>query len=89
LRHPFLVLEQIAKLAKQRLVIETHIDALDVSRPAMIFYPGKELANDETNWWGPNIPCVEAMLRDCGFRHVEVFPDNTYGARATFIGTRL
>jgi hypothetical protein len=33
----------------------------------MIFYPGTELANDPTNWWGPNIPCVEAMLRDQGF----------------------
>jgi tRNA (mo5U34)-methyltransferase len=27
----------------------------------------KNLAGDPTNWWAPNLACVEAMLRDCGF----------------------
>jgi tRNA (mo5U34)-methyltransferase len=67
MRHPLLALERAAGVCSEMLILETQIDATDESRPAMIFYPGTELANDPTNWWGPNIPCVEAMLRDQGF----------------------
>jgi len=70
LRHPFLTLEAVAKLVNEVLVLETAMDALDVERPAMIFYPGAELNDDPTNWWGPNRLCVEAMLRDVGFPKV-------------------
>lgn len=69
-RHPLKVLEQVAELVLDTLVLETHLDAHDVGRPAMIFYPGRELADDPTNWWGPNRACVEAMLRDVGFQDV-------------------
>lgn len=88
LRHPFKVLEQIASLAKEWLIVETHLDALDVQRPAMIFYPGAELANDPTNWWGPNPACVEAMLRDVGFVHVESYTHPIYANRGIFRGRR-
>ena len=67
LRHPLLGLEKAASVCSDLLIVETQIDAVNEARPAMIFYPGTELANDPTNWWGPNIPCVEAMLRDRGF----------------------
>jgi tRNA (mo5U34)-methyltransferase len=66
-RHPFLALEQAASVAKDLLIVETHMDAANETRPAMIMYPGKELNDDPTNWWGPNRQCVEAMLRDLGF----------------------
>jgi len=66
-RDPLGALEQIAPLVGETLVVETHLDALDVDRPAMIFYPGKVLADDYTNWWGPNRACVEEMLREVGF----------------------
>jgi hypothetical protein len=36
----------------------------------MIFYPGAELGEDHTNWWGSNRACVEAMLTSIGFREV-------------------
>ena len=84
LRHPFAALERIARLATECLIIETHIDAIDVPRPAMIFYPGAELANDPTNWWGPNPACVEAMLRDVGFSHVESHLHPMYANRGIF-----
>jgi len=45
------------------LIVETHLDAADVARPAMIMYPGQELNSDSTNWWGPNRACVEHLLR--------------------------
>jgi tRNA (mo5U34)-methyltransferase len=88
LRHPFAAIERIASLATEWLIVETHLDAADVPRPAMIFYPNAELANDPTNWWGPNPACVEAMLRDVGFDHVESVPHPLYGNRGIFRARR-
>jgi tRNA (mo5U34)-methyltransferase len=72
LKHPLLGLERVASVTGELLILETHVDLLDVEQPAMAFYPGRELANDPTNWWGPNGPAVEAMLRTAGFRRTEV-----------------
>lgn len=88
LRHPFQVMEHIAKLSTDTLIVETHVDAMELDRPAMIFYPEKELAGDETNWWGPNTLCVEAMLRDVGFPNIETILHPIYESRAIFIGRR-
>ena len=71
-RHPLLVLENIAEVTGERLILETHTDLIDCDRPVMIFYPGSEFADDPTNWWGPNTPLVEAMLHDVGFRKVKL-----------------
>lgn len=72
LRHPLLGLEKVAAVTRAMLILETHADLLDLGRPAMAFYPGSELARDQTNWWGPNIAAVEAMLRVVGFGRIEV-----------------
>jgi tRNA (mo5U34)-methyltransferase len=71
LRHPLYVLETLFDLTIEHLVVETYIDALDYPRPAMAFYPGAEAGGDPTNWWGPNVRCVEDMLRVVGFTRVE------------------
>jgi tRNA (mo5U34)-methyltransferase len=84
LRHPFHTLEQISPLVRETLIVETHMDALGESRPSMIFYPNAELANDPTNWWGPNEACVTAMLNDVGFRRVEFTPHPRYPTRGIF-----
>ena len=73
-RHPLLALERAASVCTGTLVVETVLDAMEVVRPAMVFYPGAELKNDPSSWWGPNRPCVEAMLRDVGFRHIRFTP---------------
>lgn len=73
LRHPLLALEKIFAVTGDLLILETHVDLLDCPRPAMVFYPGAEFAGDPTNWWGPNCAAVEAMLRDVGFRDVQLF----------------
>jgi tRNA (mo5U34)-methyltransferase len=88
LRHPFLALERVSKLAKEMMIVETHVDALDEPRPAMIFYPGSECANDNTNWWGPNLACVEAMLKDVGFPKVEYTAHPIHANRAIFHARR-
>lgn len=87
LRDPLQALEHVGKLARRTLIVETHVDALDVARPAMIFYPGSELNGDPTNWWGPNPPCVIAMMRDVGFA-VEHLAHPVHANRAIFIGRR-
>jgi tRNA (mo5U34)-methyltransferase len=74
LRHPFQVLESVARVVSETLIVETAMDAADVPRPAMIFYPADELNGDGSNWWGPNRACVEAMLRDVGFPDVRFTP---------------
>ncbi|MBU3076695.1 class I SAM-dependent methyltransferase [Sphingomonas quercus] len=61
---------QIAGCARDLMIVETHHDALDVTRPAMIFYPADTLNQDATNWWGPNPHCMWWLLRECGFGRV-------------------
>jgi tRNA (mo5U34)-methyltransferase len=87
LRNPLRVLTRLAPLAREVFIVETHLDARWVRRPAMIFYPGSELLNDPTNWWGPNAACVEAMLRDVGFSEVS-HARNIVRRRGIFHATR-
>jgi tRNA (mo5U34)-methyltransferase len=71
-QNPLLVLERVAAVCKELLIVETYIDQrMGEDYPAMVFYPGSELSNDPTNWWGPNARCVEAMLRTVGFPNIE------------------
>jgi tRNA (mo5U34)-methyltransferase len=70
LRHPLLALERVASVARALLIVETVVDMAGIRRPAMAFYPGRELNNDPTNWWAPNVLGLEAMLRDVGFAEV-------------------
>jgi tRNA (mo5U34)-methyltransferase len=70
LRDPLRALEQVAQLAGDTLVVETRMTLRYVRKPVMQFHPGSTLGNDPTNWWTPNRRCVEAMLRDLGFKQV-------------------
>jgi tRNA (mo5U34)-methyltransferase len=73
MRHPLLALERVAAVTSDQLIMETHVDMLDEPRPAMAFYPDRELNGDETNWCGPNPPMILAMLRTVGFRKATVY----------------
>lgn len=72
MRHPMLALDKVFSVCQNLCIIETAVDMLHSKRPASAFYPGTELTNDPTNWWGPNIECVCAMLRAAGFSRVQV-----------------
>jgi tRNA (mo5U34)-methyltransferase len=72
LRHPFLALERVASVTRDYLIVETVVDLVGFRRPAMAFYPARELNNDPTNWWGPNVPAVVGMLESLGFVKVTV-----------------
>jgi tRNA (mo5U34)-methyltransferase len=70
LRHPLLALERVASVTRDLLIVETVVDMLGVRRPAMAFYPDRELNGDPTNWWAPNVAAVEGMLHTVGFQRV-------------------
>src|SRR5262245_15082424 len=70
MKHPYAALERVASVARDLLILETHVDLLNVRDPAMAFYPGMELDDDSTNWCGPNPGALEWMLRDVGFASV-------------------
>ena len=71
MKHPLLTLERVASVCRGQLILWTQIDLASVDRPAMAFYPGTELNNDPTNWWGPNPAAVNAMLTTAGFSRAE------------------
>jgi tRNA (mo5U34)-methyltransferase len=64
------LMKQVSRLATDLFILETHQDALELARPGMVYYPGNTLANDESNFWGPNPECVYEMLRELGFARV-------------------
>jgi tRNA (mo5U34)-methyltransferase len=83
LRHPLLALERIASVTRRLLILETVVDMAGFGRPAMAFYPGRELNNDPTNWWAPNVPALHAMLKSVGFADVRTVtpePSSLYRA---------
>ena len=69
---PLPILERVASVTRERLILETHADLQSLRRPAMAYYPGDELHGDASNWWGPNLPLLEALLRGHGFTRIEV-----------------
>jgi tRNA (mo5U34)-methyltransferase len=77
-------LAKVARVAKQLLIVETHLELRDVDVPAMVFFPGQELANDPTNWWGPNEHCIRALLLGHGFAEVEMTAHPAGSNRAIF-----
>lgn len=79
MRDPLLALERVYSVTGTQLILETHMERVGGNRPMMVFYPGSELNQDPTNWWGPNPAAVEAMLKTVGFRTVVKFRE--YPAR--------
>ena len=77
-----------ASVAERMLIVETHMDAAEIERPAAVFYPGTELNNDPSNWWGPNRACVEGMLASVGFPAVEFIPHPSIPSRGIFRARR-
>jgi len=70
LPHPLLALEKVASVTGGTLILETVVDLVGLQRPAVAFYPGRDLNNDPTNWWGPNPAAVAGMLETVGFQNV-------------------
>lgn len=80
MENPLLVMRRVRSVTGGVLLIETHQDALDQARPMMVFYPGRTLNNDATNWWGPNLALMLTMLLELGFERVEYRNHPVHGA---------
>ncbi len=69
LKFPFYGLYRAASVCNDIFLLETHVTLKDdLQWPMMLFYPGSELNDEPTNWWGPNIRCVDAMMEHLGFQ---------------------
>jgi tRNA (mo5U34)-methyltransferase len=79
---PLPILERVASVTAERLIVETQADLLWLRRPAMAYYPGSELSHDESNWWAPNLPLLRALLRSHGFPAVELVSRRSLPYRA-------
>ena len=86
MKHPLLALEKLFSVTGTQAIVESHVDMLDDKRPSMAFYPGDELNGDPSNWWGPNIPCLEAMLKTVGFRTVKLISQTPYAGMDRKLG---
>ena len=79
LRNPIPAMDALGRLARFGAIVETHQDAFDQQRPAMVFYPGAELGGDATNWWGPNQPLMTQLLLQAGFTRIWYAPHPELG----------
>lgn len=65
-------LKRVRLKAHGAVVLETHFNETLGSWPAAaVFYECDELEGDVTNWWGPNVACLEAMFRVAGFDYYQ------------------
>lgn len=74
MRHPLLALERVAKVTKQRAVIETHAFVMGGMEQleAMQFVGNGSLRGDPTNWWVATLPALRSMCVAAGFSGTEV-----------------
>jgi tRNA (mo5U34)-methyltransferase len=69
---PLGYLRTVRKVCKGTAIIETHVDLLDIDRPALAYYPSSYLNGDGSNFFGPNEAAVIGMCLDAGFQSCEV-----------------
>lgn len=67
---PIAALKQVSDVAKECLVVETYLESTGDELPSMRFFPGSELGDDETNWWGPNEKLIVDLLKLNGFSRI-------------------
>jgi tRNA (mo5U34)-methyltransferase len=81
LHDPLPVLDRVASVTRELLIVETHADLMGRRRPAMAFYPGAEVDGDPSTWWGPNPAMLHALLRARGFAEVRTVHADTLPRR--------
>lgn len=87
---PIYALLEMARIARQILVVETWIDNLDNPRAVMNFFPAETMpAGYPQNGWGPNSRLMHALLRHIGFETVLEWPSPGHDDhRSIFIAFR-
>lgn len=54
-------------VCRDRLILETVVATDLGAEPMARYHPGASFNQDYTNFWSPNMACVEAILADVGF----------------------
>jgi tRNA (mo5U34)-methyltransferase len=70
-KDPYSCLEAAASMCADHLVIETVTALSHEELPAMRLYKPGELGGDPTNFWAPNVPALELMLKTFGFSKIQ------------------
>lgn len=78
LKDPLGGLEKAAAMSRDLLIIETETTHNYSDEPLMRYYVGSEMNNDTTNYWAPNLACVQAMLKDLGYSQFDSTPNFPY-----------
>lgn len=87
MRHPAYALERVASVARGLVVVESHV-RMDIrgNTPMMVMYPGLELNNDPTNWYGPNPAAVITMMEMAGLKDCKMVTHRNGTDRMIFHG---
>jgi tRNA (mo5U34)-methyltransferase len=84
---PLMALKRVRTKTRELVILDTHVnESLGIDFPYMIYYEKDDLGGDFTNWWGPNILCLEAMLRTAGFRaaRTSIITENEGNSRVSY-----
>ena len=71
LKNPLLGIEAVASVASDLVIIETVTTLNELPEPVMRYYLGDEMAGDASNFWAPNLLCLQQMFREFGFTRFE------------------
>jgi tRNA (mo5U34)-methyltransferase len=89
LQNPVEGIKRVRRITREVALIEGHInETYGRGLPYAVYYEGSELNKDVTNWWGPNLPCLEAMIRTAGFsrcRLTGIVEESAGNKRASFL----
>lgn len=72
LKYPLLALEKITGVCKDLLIVETAFLRTIIGEPILQYVEGDSYNQDPTNWHIPNILAMKGMLRDVGFKKIEI-----------------
>jgi tRNA (mo5U34)-methyltransferase len=72
LRDPITAIERVASVTRSHLILETELRFDWLPWAAGRLYPGTELNGDGTNWWALNTRALRGLLREFGFRRIDV-----------------
>jgi len=89
LQNPLEAFKRVRRITREVALVEGHInETFGRQLPYAVYYEGSELNGDATNWWGPNLPCLEAMIRTAGFsrcRLTGILEERSGKKRASFL----
>ena len=73
-------LRNIASVTKEFCILESEVTRrFGPNAPYAVFCEGDSYLGDPSNWWVPNTACLVSMLREVGFKKIEVVHETYYG----------